>query len=501
MVGLPDIARAKTPLAEHQIDHLQRLVAAWDLLADLCFADLLLYAPVDTGRVGHDDVADGGFVVLGQIRPATSQTLYLSDWMGTIIDPADRPIVARCYRRDEMIEGEITLETLRERVRVECIPVRVGGGIIGVLTRESASSFGRQPGELERTYVGVFHRFARMIADGTFPFPHADSASELAPRVGDGVVLLDAHRRLEYHSPNGVSALNRIGVTSAAEGRTLSEIGLDDEMVRNAFAFKVPVTQEVERPSGVTVVISCIPLLERGQTTGAVVLIRDISELRRRDLMLLSKDATIREIHHRVKNNLQTISSLLSLQARRMEQPEAQVAIEESVARIRSIALVHEILSRGAGEDVPFEEVLRPLLRTVEEGLVPHDYRIKFKVTGDAGKLTASIATPLAIVLTELVQNVVEHAYPVGEGAAEGTVEVALTNDGQHLIVTVADDGVGLPPGFDLDRTTGLGLSIVRTLITTELQGTIEMHPRRDGDGRGHGAVAEVRIPLVSDVG
>jgi two-component sensor histidine kinase len=198
-----------------------------------------------------------------------------------------------------------------------------------------------------------------------------------------------------------------------------------------------------------------------------------------------------------VKNNLQTISSLLRLQARRMENPEAKVAIEESVARISSIAMVHEILSRGAGEDVPFVEVLRPLLRTVEEGLVPHDYRVKFRIDGDAGKLPAFIATPLSIVLTELVQNIVEHAYPFeDEDGPEGEVLLQLANDGHTLVVRVTDDGVGLPADFDLDHTTGLGLSIVQTLVTTELQGKITMQPRAEGE---HGAVAEIVVPLVAD--
>jgi two-component sensor histidine kinase len=254
------------------------------------------------------------------------------------------------------------------------------------------------------------------------------------------------------------------------------------------------VTVEVERPGNVVVVIRCVPLLERGEVTGAVVLIRDITELRRRDLLLLSKDATIREIHHRVKNNLQTISSLLRIQARRVSAPEARTAIEESVGRIRSIALVHEILSRDAGDEVPFLDVLRPLLRTVEEGLVPADYRIKFRIEGDAGKLPAAIATPLAVVLTELLQNVVEHAYPGEEGPVEGTVDVALETDGRELTVTVTDDGVGLPPGFSLEASTGLGLSIVQTLVVTELRGSIRMEPRPPGTS---GAVAEVRVPTV----
>src|SRR5207237_6543108 len=112
-----------------------------------------------------------------------------------------------------------------------------------------------------------------------------------------------------------------------------------------------------------TVMLRCLPLVEDGTVTGALVLLRDISELRRRDRLLISMDATIREIHHRVKNNLQTISSLLRLQGRRLDSPEAKGAIEESVRRIRSIALVHETLSRETGADGQFNDLVRPRVR------------------------------------------------------------------------------------------------------------------------------------------
>src|SRR5207253_5321725 len=133
--------------------------------------------------------------------------------------------------------------------------------------------------------------------------------------------------------------------------------------VRLAFATRLPATEEVERMPDVIVLVRSIPLLDNGRASGALVLMRDVTDLRRRDRLLLSKDATIREVHHRVKNNLQTISSLLRIQGRRLEHEEAKLAIEESVRRIRSIALVHETLSRAAGEELEFDEILRQLTR------------------------------------------------------------------------------------------------------------------------------------------
>ena len=177
-----------------------------------------------------------------------------------------------------------------------------------------------------------------------------------------------------------------------------------------------------------TLLCRCVPFVDGDAVTGAVLLIRDVTELRKRDRLLLSKDATIREIHHRVKNNLQTISSLLRLQARRLTHPEAIAAVGESVRRIRTIALVHEALSREPGDDVTFIEIVRPLLRLAEEGLQSADRPVRFTVQGDGGRIPAAIATPLSVVLTELLQNAVDHGFP--EGSSGGSVTVAL---GKHV--------------------------------------------------------------------
>jgi two-component sensor histidine kinase len=494
MASLAEFARVHTRLGPPEIDHLQRLVASWGLLADLCFADLLLFAAADDLGAGPIPEPRGQLVVLGQVRPVTNQTLYRSDLVGTVVSGADRPLVARSLELGEIMDGEVTNQTLKERVRALCIPVRWHGHTIAVVNREAAPSV-RHPGELERTYIEVFNRFARMIASGEFPFASEEGPSEEAPRVGDGVILLDGSGRVEYSSPNAISALHRVGVHANTEGMRLGELGLQETAVRTAFATAVPDTEEIERGPQVTVLMRCIPLIESSHVTGAVVLLRDISELRRRDRLLLSKDATIREIHHRVKNNLQTISSLLRLQGRRLESPEAKAAVEESVRRIRSIALVHEILSHEAGDDVPFIEIVRPLVRMVEEGLMSPDHPVEIKITGDAGKLPATIATPLSVVLNELLQNVVDHAYPAGEEAHGGHVLLELDNDGIELAVRVTDDGAGLPDGFSLEASTGLGLSIVRTLVTTELYGTIELMPG-SGSGGSPGTVVDLRVPL-----
>jgi two-component sensor histidine kinase len=433
------------------------------MLADFCFADLLLYAPA----------ADGRWLVLAQVRPVTSQTIYQADWVGSWANDTERPLLARVWGTGEAAEAEVDVEGLPERTRMQALPVRRDGRLVSVLTREWSPRVGRQPGELERHYLGIFERFARMIATGAFPYPKEIGASTAVPRVGDGVMVVDEAARVQFASPNAVSALHRVGISANPQGHRLAELGFDDGAVRTSFELREPVIEEVDQTPEVTLVTRCLPVLAQGEVTGGVLLVRDVSELRRRDRLLLSKDATIREIHHRVKNNLQTISSLLRLQGRRLQSDEAKAAVAESVRRIRTIALVHETLSRGPGDDVAFVEIVRPLCRMAEESLQSPDRPVRFRVVGDGGKLPAAVATPLAVVLTELLQNAVDHAFPAADG---GTVAVLLEAAADQMLhVTVLDDGVGLPEGFSLDAATGLGLSIVRTLVTTELAGTIRM--------------------------
>jgi two-component system, sensor histidine kinase PdtaS len=486
MATLVELARSHTRLTADDAAHLQRLAAAWGMLADLCFADLLLLAPM-AGEEGHR------FVVLAQVRPTTDQTLYRDDMVGTIVDEVERPLIARVWRLGEIGVGDAAvIGQTTERANVQAIPVRHRGKVVALVTREAATTTGRRLGELERVYFEIFDRFARMLYEGTFPFKGGAQVQEESPRVGDGVLFLDTESTVRYASPNAVSSLHRMGIHANAQGQRLADVGLDDDAVRTAFAARAPVTEELEW-GDTSIMLQVIPLLEEGDPNGALLLMRDVSELRRRDRLLLSKDATIREIHHRVKNNLQTIASLLRLQGRRLSSPEAKQALEESVRRIRSIALVHETLAYEAGNTVPFGEIIRPLVRVVEDGLVSPDRHIRFHVEGDPGDLPAEVATPLAVVLTELLQNAVEHGYPDnGSGRTrEGSVTVRVVRDADEAVVDVVDDGVGLPPGFSPENSSGLGLSIVRTLVQSELAGEITM--KNDG-----GTTVHLRVPIAA---
>ena len=501
-----ELALDRTGLDDVQLAHLLRLLGTWGVLADLSFSDLVLLAPISESYPGPAS----SLVILGQMRPSNSATVIEHDLVGQTAGVEDWPLVTACFQTGEVTRGEMRIEPGDEPVRLQCIPVRCDGEVVAVMARLAAGA-GRRPGHLERTYRDVFDRFAVMLAESTFPFPGEEVATEEAPRVGDGIVLVDEEGRVRYASPNATNALHRMGMYSQLEGRRLYDLGVEESAIEWALASALPVVEEVERRPDVIVLLHCIPLLAQGDVTGCLVLLRDVTDVRRLDRLLLSKDAAIREVHHRVKNNLQTISALLRLQARRLPPGVGRVALFEAERRVRSIAIVHEILSRDPSDQVPFDEIVTSLIKMAEDSVVS-SVTLTFTVVGELGEVPADVATPLAVVLAELLQNAVEHAFvesdadeagrPDQVGAMidavprVGEIVVTLATDDERLTVEVADDGSGLPEGFDFDTTQSLGLSIVRDLVRTQIGGTITMRNRSGGDPGRTGTVVLIELPV-----
>jgi two-component sensor histidine kinase/PAS domain-containing protein len=472
-------------LKGHEALHLQRLVAEWQIMADLSFADLLLFV---------EDTEDGqdGYRCVGQMRPYTAQTIYVDDLVGDFFLRHQRPMVGRGFAERRVIRDTDPDWSTGVPVREEAIPVAYGDRIIAVVSREANVATARSPSQLELTYLQAASTLAAMLATGEFPYSAGDRPedSEVSPRVGDGIMRLDEVGTVTYASPNAISAYRRLGHLDAVHTRNIADVDPRPEDADAALDEGYAVMGEIEH-DGAVVLRRFMPLMDQGSLTGALVLVRDITELRRHQRALRVKDATIREIHHRVKNNLQTVASLLRLQARRMSSDEGRQALGESVRRISSIALVHEILSREARQSAPFSEIATRIVDMLSEGIVSPDRPVAFSVEGDPGDLSADIATPLALVLTELVQNSVEHAFTEHEFDVDrGVVTITFDRHATTLSIVVADNGKGLPEGVALESLSNLGLQIVRTLVTSELGGTMStMSPEK-------GTSVELMIPL-----
>jgi two-component sensor histidine kinase len=465
-------AYSQTALTSEDKDRLSELIAEWQLLSDLSFADLILWIPK---RKDYQSWPQG-FIATAHIRPTTAATVFAHDVIGEEINWGDNPHLDQALSQGEIVRDTEPAQVGELLIKEETVPVLFNGHIIAVISRHRDAVQMRSASRLEINYREIAHKIYRMISEGTFPIQNSIYRAESAPRVGDGLIRLDPNGSVIYASPNARSAMSRAGWETELEGHifgnlleeiTSSASEATDEPWSGVFSGKSLRRADLDNGRAILDLL-VLPLTEGTDRIGAIVLVRDVTELRRRDRALLTKDATIREIHHRVKNNLQTVSALLRLQSRRVEDPEASQALAEAVRRVASIAIVHETLSTSSAETVLFDEVYDRIIRNaIELSVRP----ITHTKTGDFGIFGAQQATPLALVITELIHNSLEH----GLAQSGDLLHIEITHESEVVTVKVIDNGIGLPEGFTYEGSSNLGLQIVRTLAENELKGQIKL--------------------------
>jgi two-component sensor histidine kinase len=489
MFQLEKLLGARTTITIDQANRIRELVADWQLLADLSFADLILWVPI------RKDISmwPTGHIAVAHIRPTTTSTVFINDVIGEEVLWGAKSAIDEALSGDEIVKSSDPEKIGEMQVKTETIPVTFEGQVIAVISTHRNVEHSRSSGKLESNYREVAQHLFQMVAQGSFPYKDAGSLFEPAPRVGDGLIRLDANSAISFASPNAKSAFSRMGWRGDLEGRNLGEVAeqvviaspnASEQAVRSRLNGKQLQRVEIDN-QGATIDLLVLPLIVGTDKIGAIVLLQNVTELRRRDRELVTKDATIREIHHRVKNNLQTVSALLRLQSRRIEDPAAAAALDEAVRRIASIAVVHETLSNSTQTTVAFDEVLSSLVTHALE-LSPRMGELTIQRVGEIGSLESRVATPLSLVVTELIHNALEHGL-----AKSGThLKIELQRYSNEGLVTISDDGVGLPDGFDLLTSSNLGLQIVRTLTENELMGELKL------DSTDQGTQAKLRFPL-----
>ncbi|MCS0500246.1 sensor histidine kinase [Protaetiibacter mangrovi] len=492
MSTLSELMLAQGLSTEADAEWLHLLAADGQLIADLAFADIVLWVPTESGS----------FVAVAHTRPSSAATLFYRDFVGQEIKPEWRDQVRQAFDEVRIVDTSAPDWYEETPTRVRAVPVlrrlSPSGAAttttpIAVLTRHSNLSEARTPSRQELTFNQCADDLFGMIASGDFPDLGAPTLPRRgAPRASDGLIRLDVDGNVTFASPNGLSAFNRMGFAGELEGESLAEVATGllsgkitvDESLPLVVTGRAPWRTDIEA-RGVTVTLRTIPLRHRGERVGAIVLVRDVTESRHQEQELITKDATIREIHHRVKNNLQTVASLLRIQSRRTHNDVARDALTQAMRRVTAIAVVHDTLSEGLSQNVDFDDVFDRVLLLVAEVASSHNTTVNPTKTGSFGTLPSEYATPLALALTELVTNAVEH----GLADRDGEVVISAKRKNDLLSVRVRDDGVGLPEG---KVGSGLGTQIVRTLIQGELGGTIDWHTLE-----GEGTEVTIQVPLL----
>ncbi|TLM80152.1 MAG: sensor histidine kinase, partial [Actinobacteria bacterium] len=399
---------------------------------------------------------------------------------GESLAAADEPEAAEALATGGPVAGERPRTTRGISYATTAHPVGLAGAKpYGALVRHVAVQVTEAPGKMEVEFMrlaedllGVLCRAALRDRDGR-PFSTTRTA-------GDGVMRIGADGRVAYASPNAVSIMRLAGAEEVA-GVKAPELPGGGQGIAPVSGAGNAAAAEIEF-AGRSLLYRTIAL-----DSGAFVLVEDTTEARRRVQELKVKDATIREVHHRVKNNLQTIASLLRLQARRAGSDDARRSLSEAVERVASMAVVHDMLSAADDERVDLGAVCRTVVDQVRQGLEGENPGVSVLVEGETGPVDATVATPMALVTAELVHNAIEHGF---EGKRTGLVRVTVRRLPGELHLQVRDDGAGLPDGFDAESSGNLGMAIVRTLVHDDLRGTLAFRS-------AHGTVVTVRVPLA----
>ncbi len=463
-----DICRKATALTAEQIAGLEAIVGVLELAADIACAQITVYTRA---------VSDHFLVIVAQAKPHTSFIDYKVNLLGSTVHSSEEAFVWRTLTTGEPISGQRECSWGRDTRMMHTFPLfDMNGAIIAAVSLE-ASGDDSGDGSLIET-ARMLLASAESVGTTQHPF---------APR--DGVLIIDRHGQILYANAAAISIYKMLGVGSIV-GRRIYERNLHTRVAQRALHTRQLQEYELEL-AGITLLQCAIPIVQQGQTERIILLIADVTDIKKKEKELLVKSAVIQEIHHRVKNNLQTVASLLRLQARRSAYPEVKAALRESVNRILSISVVHEFLSQQDKESIDVAEVVRNILDLIIQSMLEPDFAIQTVFTGPTVILPSEQATSLALSINELLQNSLEHGFV---GRKEGVIGIDISSGKDTYQFEIYDNGVGLPVDFKPQATRSLGLQIVRTLVETDLGGQFSLYS-------SGGTRARIVIPKISGGG
>ncbi|MDQ0202762.1 histidine kinase N-terminal domain-containing protein [Pectinatus haikarae] len=463
--NLLELCRTNTNLTAMQINLLQRIKMALPFTADLVMANIGLYVYAKQKTE---------FLIIDHIKPHTAYTPFKHSKAGRLRKIQEEPLIKYTIETGKSMSGKREW-SWGKFIEMHTEAIFDSSGIVAV------ASFEMQPGVSKVEGYSYLYRTACSLL--TYSHKNLDAYMFRALTSSDGIIIADKNNRIVFANTAAMRIYNILGVINLI-GYHLFDHQLSRRITKETISIDKPYEKELTADS-ITIVRRDIPIKVGGSLLYRIIIVSDVTEVRKKDKELLIKSAVIQEIHHRVKNNLQTIASLLRLQARRSQSQEVKAALKESVNRILSISVVHEFLSQQQEEIIDVTKVTRNILNLISQNMLPPDFKLTTKFSGGTVILPSQQASNLALIVNELILNSLEHAF---ENTASGTIGLTITKTREKYILDLYDDGPGLPIGFEKRQSRSLGLQIVRTLIEDDMDGKFELY-------NNNGTHARITIP------
>lgn len=448
-------------LTAEQKNILQNMLPALGLASDIARAKLTVFLPDSDKKF---------FNIYKQIRPLTLLGEAGADMTGQRVRCLEEPLVARAMQQNIPVTGKREWKLgIFSSFRV--FPLRDGfGKCFGALSFDTDD-----PDEVMlRTALDFLM---------SVPVGSVRQYERLSPE--DGLMVVDAQKVIIAVNNKARHIFQVLHVADVL-GRRTNDLAINWPLVGMVIDTGIAESKQFFM-HGRLLLMKVLPVPARPKSNCAIVILQDITELHKKDEELLIKSAVIKEIHHRVKNNLQTIVSLLRLQERRTESSEAKSILQDCIGRVNSIAVVHEYLSQQGDGMIDVGKVAKSIYQALVSSMLNSDFVLETDFATDNVLLPSEKATSIALILNELLQNAIEHAFA---GKANGKLTVRFNDSGSYYELLIADNGVGLPPDFSWQQSSSLGLKIIKTMAEADLKGSFALVPLADG-----GVQASVIIP------
>lgn len=458
-MGMPgkdiaELCKEYSDLTTEDIKIVEKIAEHLQIIADLTQADIFIDCVTQNPNVA---------IVVAEAKPRTAKSLYRFPVIGQLALRKKEPAVIRTMQTGFFTIGMRGISQEEIPMKQSVVPIKNNKDrTIAVLIMEQditeQVSREKKVKDLTETAEQLSKTLLRVA------FAKAE-ASNILP---DGFLILDEDGMITYYNIAARDLFDRIGFRNRTiKRKSIAELLPDLDFGRDTLTEQMYIESKI---GGLNLAFTLVPMNNFEETaSGAFMLIRDITEIRVKEKELMLQSVVIKEINHRIKNNLQTIASLLRLQARRADSRQTKKALYDSISRILSIAVVHEALSKESKEMVDIRIVLNYLVE-VFKNISKDGKTIKINLKCDSIMLFSRQATSLVLVVNELVQNALEHAFV---DRNDGLIDIEVRRINNNVVLKVSDNGIGFKKE-KLKSSKSLGIKIVKTLVEEDLKGIIK---------------------------
>lgn len=455
------LCKEYTYLKEKDIKKLEEVASQIQLMSNLTRTDIFIDVMTRENGIA---------VVVAEANPFSYQSHYKDSVVGEFAYRHNEPAVIRTLELGMPTRDLRAITQEEQMVRQNVVPIQNDEGtVIGCLIMESDV----YESEQENAKIRMLTETAEHLSETLMENMHEEIL--LQPYLNDGIVIFDKHGISQRINPIATQMYRRLGYLDELVGIPFDNLVLDGSRFQEVCKAPTVKISEVSIGNMTLKVKYASMSYHKSGIVGLVMVIKDITDEKAIEKELITKSMAMREIHHRVKNNLQTIASLLRLQSRRISSEEAKRAFSESISRVISIAVTHEILAQNGVDEVDIKTILERVVYNAM-GISLEDCKVNLQITGDTFEISSDLATSIALVVNELVQNSMQYAFV---GKTEGSIEVRIEKGIQYSNIFVKDDGIG----FDIRNTRvgSLGMSIVKSIVEDKLKGCFTLESSNKG--------------------